>query len=200
MNFSIKGLLYQILIDPILTRLHSDVNSNIEASDRVLDIACGTGSLSLAMAKKAEFATGIDLSEEIIATANRSAKRNGVKNVKFEYRDASDLTCYKDNEFDIAVTSMAIHQFDADLAIRILMEMKRIASKQIIVDYNYPMPKGFSCALANGIEKLAGGDHYRNFRVYMSKGGIRYFLKQSGLSDKSSVLRGNGVFVIVVCT
>jgi len=199
MNISLKGLFYQILIDPILSKLHNGITTNIDFSDRIIDIACGTGSLSLAIAKKAEFVTGIDLSEEIIATAKRTAKRQAVHNVKFENHDASDLSCYKDKEFDVALTSMAIHQFDSELAIRILAEMKRISSKQIIVDYNYPMPKGFSRSIAYGIEKLAGGDHYRNFRVYMGKGGIQYFLSESGLAEKSSIIRGNGVFVIIVC-
>jgi len=198
MKFYLKGIFYQLIIDPILSNQQKSVLENIEPSHKVIDIACGTGSLSLAIAKKSEFVTGLDLSEEIIATANRSAKRQGVKNVKFEYRDASDLSGYKEKEFDVALTSMAIHQFDAELAIRILAEMKRIASKIIIVDYNFPMPKGFSRSLAFGIERLAGGDHYRNFRIYMGKGGIQYFLSESGLNEKSSSISGNGVFVIIV--
>ncbi len=200
MNFSLKGFFYQVLIDPILSKLHDSITSNIEKSQRVIDIACGTGSLSLAVAKKALHVTGIDLSKDIIGTANRSATKRNAKNVKFEYQDASDLSCFKNKEFDIAMTSMAIHQFDADLAIRIMSEMKRIAPKIIIVDYNYPMPKGYSRSIAYGIEWLAGGDHYRNFKKYMTKGGIHTFLKESGLTIKSETVRGNGVFVIVVCS
>ncbi len=198
MDFSFKGFFYQVTIDPILSRLHDSVINNIEPFHRILDIACGTGSLAIAIAKKATHVTGIDLSEEIIDTARRSAIKRDSKNVRFEYRDASDLSCYKDKEFNVAVTSMAIHQFDTELAIKILSEMKRIASKLIILDYNYPMPKGFSRSFAFGIERLAGGDHYRNFRVYMKNGGIHYFLKQSGISISKEVIRGNGVFVIVV--
>jgi len=199
MNFSLKGFFYQVLIDPILSKLHESIISNIDKSQRVIDIACGTGSLSLAVAEKALHVTGIDLSKEIIGTANRSAAKRDAENVKFEYQDASDLSCFKNNEFDIAMTSMAIHQFDAELAIRIMLEMKRISSTIIIVDYNYPMPKGSSRSIAYGIEWLAGGDHYRNFRKYMKKGGLHTFLNESGLTIKSEIIRGNGVFVIVVC-
>jgi ubiquinone/menaquinone biosynthesis C-methylase UbiE len=199
MNFSFNGFIYQVLIDPILARLHNTILDNIDPSHRVIDVACGTGSLSLAIAGKAKSVTGIDLSEEMIGTASRSAKRRGITNVIFELRDASHLTEFKKDEFDVAVTTMAIHQFDAELAVKILSEMKRIASKVVIVDYNHPMPKGFSRSLAYGIERIAGGDHYRNFAVYMKKEGISYFTKRSGLLINSQHVRGNGVFLVSVC-
>jgi len=199
MNFSFSGFIYQVLIDPILSRFHDTILENIDSSHRVIDVACGTGSLSLALAGKARSVTGIDLSEEMIGTASRSAKRRGITNVSFELRDASHLTEFKKDEFDVAVTTMAIHQFDAELAVKILSEMKRIASKVVIVDYNHPMPKGFSRSLAYGIERIAGGDHYRNFAVYMKKEGMSYFTERSGLLINSQHVRGNGVFLVSVC-
>jgi SAM-dependent methyltransferase len=200
MEFSFEAFLYQLLIDPILSNLHKSILSIIKSSDKVLDVACGTGSLSLAIAAKAFYVKGIDLSEPMIKTAMKSAGRRGVKNAEFTIHDASDLTDFKDHEFEIAVTSMAIHQFEAELAIRILSEMKRIASKIIVIDYNYPLPKGFSGTVAAGIERLAGGDHYRNFSIYMKSGGIEYFTSRSGLEIKSQVLKGKGVFAISVCS
>jgi SAM-dependent methyltransferase len=200
MNFSVKAFFYQIFIDPILSRLHKSISEYIKSSDRVIDIACGTGSLSMALSGKAMHVTGIDLSEEMIAAAMRSVRKTGIKNVIFQTRDASDMADYKDQEFDVAITSMAVHQFDAQLAAEILMEMKRIARKVIIVDYNHPMPRGFSRAVAYGIEMIAKGDHYRNFRVYMDKGGINYFINQAGLFLESRIIKGDGVFVIGVCS
>ena len=197
MGFSFSGLIYQIAIDPILSRLYGSVLLNVEPSHNVIDIACGTGSLAIAIAAKANHVTGIDLSEGMISTAVRTAKKRGTGNIVFELRDATDLSIYSDNEFDIAVTSMAIHQFEANQAVRIISEMKRVASKVIIVDYNYPMPRNFSRSLAFGIERFAGGDHYRNFRIYMDKGGIRFFTKAAGVTVRSEVPRGNDVFMIM---
>ncbi len=198
MGFSFGGFVYQLLIDPILSRLHDPILENIESHHRVLDIACGTGSLSCAIAEKAYSVTGIDLSEEMIVTALRSARRKDLTNITFELRDASSLSHYRDNEFDIAITSMAVHQFDAELAVKIVSEMKRIAQEVIIVDYNYPMPEGFARNIAFGIERIAGGDHYRNFRFYMNNGGIKYFTNHSGLKAISETVRGSGVFLISV--
>lgn len=199
MPFSPKALIYQALIDPILAKLHSTVIEHVRPAQQVLDIACGTGALALALAQKAGKVTGIDLSDELIAAARKTARRRGVSNVTFEVRDAADLTCYADHSFDIAVTSMAIHQFEAGLALKILAEMKRIAQRLIIVDYNHHVPRGWGRSAAWGIEALAGGDHYRNFRIYMQLGGLHYFTRQAGLKIRSEVLRGGGVFVVAEC-
>ncbi len=198
MPFSLQTLIYQACIDPILAPLHKSVLEQVEPSLRVLDIACGTGALAMAIAQKAEHVTGIDLSEEAIAAAKRVARRKAINNVSFEIHDAGDLSLYTENEFDIAVTSMAIHQFDADLAVKILTEMKRVARSLIFVDYNHHMPRSWGKSLAWTIERMAGGDHYRNFRIYMKKGGILHFARQAGINLQSQKIRGGGVFVVAV--
>ena len=98
-----------------------------------------------------------------------------------------------------SIVTIAVIGIALGLAVMILSEMKRIASKVVIVDYNHPMPKSFSRSIAYGIERIAGGDHYRNFAVYMKKEGIRYFTERSGLLINSQHVRGNGVFLVSVC-
>ena len=199
MHLSFTSFLYKLLIDPVLARLHENVLREIKASDKVIDIACGTGSLTLAISNRAKSVIGIDLSEDMIATARKSANKKRVCNAGFIVLDASDMNLLRDKEFDVAVTSMAVHQFEAGLAVSILEEMKRIASKVIIVDYNYPLPEGFNKWLVNAIEKVAGDDHYRNFRAYMEKGGINYFILGSGLKLVSLVTRSKGIFMVSTC-
>lgn len=48
-----------------------------------LDIGCGVGFFSLALAGDSESGTGIDISGESIRWARHNAERNGVKNVRF---------------------------------------------------------------------------------------------------------------------
>jgi SAM-dependent methyltransferase len=199
MIFSPKTLIYQAFIDPILANLHSSVLLHVEPSHRVIDIACGTGALALAIARKASHVTGIDLSEEAIAAAQRTADRRGTGNVLFETRDAGDLSCFRSGEFDIAVTSMAVHQFDAGIALKILSEMRRISRRVIIIDYNHLMPGGWRRSTAWGMEFLAGGDHYRNFRIFMQRGGISHFIGLAEMTLTSEVIRGGGVFVVARC-
>lgn len=198
MRYSFHGSFYKLLIDPVLSGLHGCIVEKTEPAQKVMDVACGTGSLSMAIARKAKNVIGIDLYEDMVITARRGAWKKGINNIQFEIRDASDMSVYKDRQFDVAVTSMAVHQYNADLAIKILAGMKRIASTVIIADYNHNMPRGYGRTVAWTIERLAGGDHYRNFRNYIQKGGIHWFAGEAGLRIRSEVIKNTGVLIVTV--
>jgi ubiquinone/menaquinone biosynthesis C-methylase UbiE len=196
MGFYWKGFVYNAVIDPMLSGLRRGVVDRVTPDDRVIDIACGPGTLAIEIAQKAQSVSAIDIEEELINYASQRAGKKGITNISFRALDASDLLCFADNEFDVAVTSMAIHQFEPALAVKILAEMKRIASRVIVADYNCPMSPGVYRSLAYGIERIAGGDHYRNFRNYMRVGGMEYFAGEAGLSIESSEIRGRGVLMV----
>lgn len=196
MGFYWKGIFYNAVIDPMLSSLRRGVVDRVTSDDRVIDIACGPGTLAMDIARRAHSVTAIDIEEDLIRYASQKAGRKRITNISFRALDASDLSCFADREFDVAVTSMAIHQFEPALAIKILSEMKRIAPRVIVADYNCPMSPGIYRSLAYGIERFAGGDHYKNFRNYMSVGGMEYFAREAGLSIVSSEIRGKGVLMV----
>ena len=198
MGWSFKGILYQLFIDPLISGLRRSVASHIGSGERVIDVACGTGALTLSMAGKATHVTGIDISEDMINTARNAAERRGITNITLELQDASDLSRYADKEFDVAVASMAMHQFDAGLAVQILSEMNRIAKRIVIADYNCPMRRNLPAALAWSIEYMAAGDHYRNFRNYMQNGGMPWLAGRAGIKMKVPAIRGSRVFAVTV--
>ncbi len=57
--------------------------------DRVLDLFCGLGNFTLALARRAGHVTGIEGEAALIEAAEDNARRNGVDNVEF---DVADLT------------------------------------------------------------------------------------------------------------
>ena len=196
MGFSVKGFFYQVFIDPLISGLRGHVAAMIFPDEKVIDIACGTGALSLVMARTAGHVTGIDLSEDMITTSRRTAQRRRVSNVSFRLLDATDLSCFSDLSFDVAVSSLAMHQFDPETGVRVLGEMSRLAKRIIVVDYNCPMRKGPAAWLSRSIERAAGGDHYRNFRQYMARGGLDRLATETGLALTTRDERGEGVFVV----
>ncbi|MDX1514536.1 MAG: 23S rRNA (uracil(1939)-C(5))-methyltransferase RlmD [Gammaproteobacteria bacterium] len=62
----------------------------LRSSDRVLDLFCGIGNFSLAMARRAATVTGIEYGADMVDAAERNADRNGIANVSFERRDLDD--------------------------------------------------------------------------------------------------------------
>ena len=69
--------------------------------DRVLDLACGTGSLTRDLAKKVGpdgHVLGIDFSKEML----REAKKKPMPSLEYRLGDATDLTGVEDGSFDAA--------------------------------------------------------------------------------------------------
>ena len=74
----------------------------LKPGTRLLDIACGTGNLSLPAARAGAVVTGVDIATNLLATARVRAQAEGIK-VWFDEGDAEDLP-YADASFDEIVT------------------------------------------------------------------------------------------------
>jgi len=60
--------------------------------ERILDVACGAGTLSLKIAEHGCDVCGIDLSEDVIKAARYLMERDRIA-CEFEVRNAEDLPC-----------------------------------------------------------------------------------------------------------
>jgi ubiquinone/menaquinone biosynthesis C-methylase UbiE len=90
--------------------------------ERVLDVACGGGVLSLKIAERGCEVHGVDISEDAIKGAKRLAERERMV-CEFEIGSAEDLP-YPDGYFDKVVCSSSLEHFKGD--IKALKEMRRV--------------------------------------------------------------------------
>ena len=79
-------------------------------TDRLLDVATGTGFLAFEFANHVLEVIGIDFTDEMLAIAKQCKADNGVKNVVFESADVESLP-FEDNSFDIVSCRFALHHF-----------------------------------------------------------------------------------------
>lgn len=193
-----SGIFYGTFVDPLLNGLRKRVLHEIKHGEKVIDIACGTGAQCFAMAAKAGKVTGVDLSESMIRFARNKKAKSLFSNLEFMVCDATNLVPFVANEFDVAILSLALHQFSPDLYKSILSEMKRVAQRIIVVDYAVPLPKNFAGFGSRIAEFMAGVEHNRNFKSYYKRGGINQILPDNGLTITKSILIGKGAFQIVV--
>jgi len=91
-------------------------------AERILDVACGGGVLSLKIAEKGCEVCGIETSEHAIKYAKRLAKREKIA-CEFVVGNAEDLP-YPDEYFDKIVCSSSLEHFKED--IKALKEMHRV--------------------------------------------------------------------------
>jgi SAM-dependent methyltransferase len=87
--------------------------ADIRPGDRVLDVGCGNGALTIEAAVRAGAdgsATGIDLSEPMLATARARAAELGLRNTTFVVADAQVAAL--GGPFDVATSRFGIMFFD----------------------------------------------------------------------------------------
>jgi SAM-dependent methyltransferase len=81
---------------------------------RIVDFGCGTGWLSLLLARRGYDVTGIDISEDAVRHARMAAQAQGVANVDFV---ACDYESFSGGaRFDYAIFHDALHHAESELA------------------------------------------------------------------------------------
>lgn len=75
-------------------------NITINNDSVILDFGCGVGRWSFSFAEKAKKVVGIDISKEMIKTANERKLENGVQNISFFVYDGKSFP-FKNDTFDI---------------------------------------------------------------------------------------------------
>src|SRR5262245_4481859 len=96
--------------------------SGAGAKDKVLDVACGPGFLTMTFAQGCEHATGFDATDAFIDLARAEAARRGLGNIHFEHGDAERMP-FPDASFDVVSCRAAFHHFPRPE--RVLHEMVR---------------------------------------------------------------------------
>lgn len=94
----------------------------LEPGMKVLDVGCGTGIFSMKLAERGCIVTGIDVSEEMLAVAQRKVAEKKLS-ISFLKMNATELA-FEDGAFDV-VLAMAAVEFIEDTD-RAMKEMFRV--------------------------------------------------------------------------
>ncbi len=100
--------------------------ARLRPDDRILDIGCGTGNLTLLVAKRYPTATvvGVDPDPEALDRARRKAVRGRLL-AAFDRGFAEELP-YPDESFDAVLCSLALHHVAGEYRIQSLREISRV--------------------------------------------------------------------------
>jgi ubiquinone/menaquinone biosynthesis C-methylase UbiE len=82
-------------------------SGRIRAGERVLDLACGTGNTALMARARVATVTGLDLTPELLAIAQKRAAEEGYGDITWKVGDAEDLP-FPDAAFDVVVSSCGL--------------------------------------------------------------------------------------------
>jgi SAM-dependent methyltransferase len=127
---------------------------------RLLDIACGPGVVTAALAPQASSVVAFDATEQMLETAKARCAKAGLSNVAFRSGDAENLP-FGDAEFDGVVTRLAMHHFaNPQRALDEMFRVLRPGGAAVVADVISSEDRDES-KLHNAIERLRDPSHVR---------------------------------------
>jgi ubiquinone/menaquinone biosynthesis C-methylase UbiE len=161
-----------------------------------LDVCCGTGSQFRGLGSVTSVC-GLDNSFGFVRYAAARAPQ-----VPFVCADAARLP-FKAGAIRAVSVSFGLHDKSPDLRRAMMAEARRVLApggRLIAVDFENPWnAKSRAGALfARAVERLAGGEHYRNSRDFLKRGGLRVFLRENGFVELSRRDVATGSISVVV--
>jgi len=191
--------IYDPILYFVLKNIRRDTIRLIPNHDaRILDLCCGTGD-QLKKLSDAGFnnLTGVDLSTEMLKVARKGNKIANLMECDVQHTELPD------SSFDVIIISLAVHEKPAQMQKNMLAEADRLLAPDgqlILVDFSWDdQAKMISKIAAAVIERMAGAEHYRNFKAYVNKGGMAPVI-QSRFKIQKQIRYAQGVISIWIVT
>lgn len=171
----------------------------IERGDRILDLCCGTGTLTILLAELFYddcAVIGTDLSRGQIAQAQ---KKSTNPNLKFRVMNANKLD-FRDENFDKVIISAALHEMDRQQRLNVLSEVHRVLKNNgyfLIFEHHEPS-ETFHRILYNFylgfIEKLTSHsfEMQRNILIELKNAGFK-------ILSQTPIKKFHSFFQIILC-
>ena len=126
-------------------------------TDVGLDLACGPGTFTVALARKTKLVLGFDLTPALLERARRKASAEGAENVALICGDATALP-FRDGAFDVAVCGYSLHHMtEPRLALEEVSRVLRPGGRLAVVDLY--VPEGADEETHNGVERARDASH-----------------------------------------
>ncbi|QRM57860.1 class I SAM-dependent methyltransferase [Sinorhizobium sp. BG8] len=168
--------------------------AGVREGDRVLDVACGTGALTLAVAKIAGpsgSTVGLDANPEMLAVAR-------AKPVEIEWmQGVAEALPFADDRFDIVVSQFGLMFFeDKPKALSEMMRVLKPGGRLVVAVCDAVENSPGYCAFAQLLDRLFGemvGNAFRSPFTLGSADRLHQICDEAGIADAEVVRRNEKV-------
>lgn len=166
----------------------------------ILDVGCGTGAFLDFYQRYDCNLFGIDTSPAMLEIA----KERLAGKAELYLGSAAEMP-YPNASFDLIVSMLVLHEMDHAVRLAVLAEMKRALKSDgriLLIDFNPGRPESFkgwrTKATIFVSEVAAGWEHYRNYRHFMSIGGLGHLSAAAALTEVKQKTVGGGALQLVL--
>ena len=164
----------------------------------VLDVGCGTGIHLEIYQRYGCKLYGIDTSQSMLELARA---RLG-ESTELRLTDAIEIP-YEAGFFDLVICMLALHEMDEGRRGKVIGEIKRVLKPDgriLFIDFHAGSPrplKGWLSKLVILLSEVAAGRrHFRNYRHFMSIGGLPHLIEERRLSIEKEKLVGDDTLAL----
>ena len=114
--------------------------AQIKTGDRALDLCCGTGDISFALAQRGAETTGLDFSPQMleVAALRQTHSKLQTQNLKFLQGDAQQLP-FPENAFDIVTVGYGLRNLTSwERGVDEMFRVARPGARLIVLDFGKP--------------------------------------------------------------
>lgn len=192
---------YDRLIDPMQVGVRRVAREVLPPQPgwRVLDVGCGTGATLAEYLEAGCMVTGVDVS---LAMLDRARARLG-DGAELRLTDGGTLP-FESGSFELATTSMVLHEVPASERASLIREMARVAGtdgRLLLIDFRFGSLRGWRGPVLRGlttaIERVVG--HYSGYRSFKAAGGVPAIVTEAGLEvEREKIVAGGNLAIYVV--
>lgn len=125
-----------------MNKIYDQINSYVDEGDKILDIGCGIGSLTIRAAGLGGIVKGIDINSEMLAICSKRIENFDLKeNIILQEKGVAEITSEPANSFDIIMSGLCFSELSSDEINFALKESKRLLKENgvlIIIDEVVP--------------------------------------------------------------
>ena len=182
--------------------------TRIQPGERALDLCCGTGDITFALAKKGAAATGLDFSEPMLEVAREKSARfnaaggakSGAAKIEFIQGDAQRIS-FPENTFDVVTIGYGLRNLaDLDAGLREMLRVTKSGGRFVALEFGKPanalwraMYFGYLKFMLPVFGKLFCGDSAAYAYVLES---LSHYPAQNGVAEKLAQVGWRNIRVI----